>query len=254
MSRKPMPVVAALVFASLVLLLPSRSSAGSLEPAVRAELEASGLVSPDLIEALDRSERVGARITFLQPAGKIRRQSRDGEEVSPVTLRLAQLLLPGEMDLVDNELVQSLRGAVNAGAVQALVRDPDVIGITLDETAGGAEKPAAMAKAGCVVTATNACAQAGRFSIQALFGGSPARLAGWTQESAVFWALSSTNWEVLAKVLNGCAINNRYWVFAAGATSQAFSVVFQDTVNKTIATFNFTGVCQSGWNTTFFIC
>lgn len=34
------------------------------------------------------------------------------------------------------------------------------------------------------------------------------------------WFFSSTKWELLVNVLNGCSANNRYWVFAAATTKR----------------------------------
>ena len=38
-------------------------------------------------------------------------------------------------------------------------------------------------------------------------------------DSAVFWFFSANAWEVLVKVLDGCAFNDHYWVFTAAATN-----------------------------------
>ena len=40
-----------------------------------------------------------------------------------------------------------------------------------------------------------------------------------TDNSGLFWFFSDDNWEMLVKVLDGCAINNRFWVFAAATTN-----------------------------------
>jgi hypothetical protein len=37
--------------------------------------------------------------------------------------------------------------------------------------------------------------------------------------SGLFWFFSSTNWEVMVKALNGCGLNNRYWIFSAATTN-----------------------------------
>jgi hypothetical protein len=39
-----------------------------------------------------------------------------------------------------------------------------------------------------------------------------------SEDSGVFWFFDPDNVEVFAKVLDGCAINGHYWVFAAGLT------------------------------------
>lgn len=38
-------------------------------------------------------------------------------------------------------------------------------------------------------------------------------------DSGLFWFFSSSNWEVMVKVLDGCGLNNRYWMFSAATTN-----------------------------------
>ena len=42
-----------------------------------------------------------------------------------------------------------------------------------------------------------------------------------------------TNPELLVKVLDGCALNNHYWVFFAATTNVGFELVVEDTVAQT---------------------
>jgi hypothetical protein len=37
--------------------------------------------------------------------------------------------------------------------------------------------------------------------------------------SGIFWFFSSDNWEVMAKALNGCGLNSRYWIYSAATTN-----------------------------------
>jgi hypothetical protein len=46
--------------------------------------------------------------------------------------------------------------------------------------------------------------------------------------SGIFWFFSSDNWEVMAKVLNGCGLNNRYWVFSAATTNVFYRMEVTD--------------------------
>ena len=55
-----------------------------------------------------------------------------------------------------------------------------------------------------------------------------------SDDSGLFWFFNETNWEMLVKVLNGCAINNRYWVFAAATTDVKFTLTITDTDNGTV--------------------
>ena len=50
-----------------------------------------------------------------------------------------------------------------------------------------------------------------------------------TSDSALFWFFNSTNWELLIKVLDGCAVNDRHWVFGAATTDVGYRVTVTDT-------------------------
>ena len=49
-----------------------------------------------------------------------------------------------------------------------------------------------------------------------------------TTQSGIFWFFNSTNWEVMVKVLNGCPINARWWVFSAATTNVAYRLTVLD--------------------------
>jgi hypothetical protein len=51
-----------------------------------------------------------------------------------------------------------------------------------------------------------------------------------TDGSALFWFFSSDNWELLVKVLDGCGVNDRFWVFHAATTSVEYTLTVTDTV------------------------
>lgn len=45
-----------------------------------------------------------------------------------------------------------------------------------------------------------------------------------SQDSALFYFFSPDNWELMVKVLDGCAINGHYWVFGAASTDVAYTI------------------------------
>lgn len=47
-------------------------------------------------------------------------------------------------------------------------------------------------------------------------------------DSTLFTFFDDSNWELMVKVLDGCAINGHYWVFTAAATDAAYDVVVTD--------------------------
>lgn len=48
-------------------------------------------------------------------------------------------------------------------------------------------------------------------------------------DSGLFWFFDGNNWEMLAKVINGCAANGHYWVFAASTTNVGYQLSVRDT-------------------------
>ena len=52
-----------------------------------------------------------------------------------------------------------------------------------------------------------------------------------TSDSGIFYYNNPDNLEFLLKVLNGCPLNDRYWVFFAATTNVAFNVTVIDTEN-----------------------
>jgi hypothetical protein len=47
-------------------------------------------------------------------------------------------------------------------------------------------------------------------------------------DSGLFFFFAADNWEMLMKVLNGCGINDHYWVFFAATTNVEFEVTVRD--------------------------
>jgi ELWxxDGT repeat protein len=73
------------------------------------------------------------------------------------------------------------------------------------------------------------CLQDGRFEVEVAFsapdGASDAGQRALTSESSgVFTFFSPANWELTVKVLDGCAINDRFWVFAAATTDVEYEL------------------------------
>ncbi len=51
-----------------------------------------------------------------------------------------------------------------------------------------------------------------------------------TNDSGLFRFFDTNNWEVLIKVLDGCALNGHVWVYGASTTDLGYSVRVTDTV------------------------
>ena len=90
--------------------------------------------------------------------------------------------------------------------------------------------------AGCVGSTTVLCLQDGRYEVTldwtTLSGETgPGKVARpRTRDSGLFYFFSYNNWEVLLKVLDGCAVNKHHWVYAASATDLGLNMVVRDTV------------------------
>ncbi len=50
-----------------------------------------------------------------------------------------------------------------------------------------------------------------------------------TNDSGLFRFFDEDNWEMLVKVLDGCALNDRHWVYAASATDLGYALRVRDT-------------------------
>lgn len=54
----------------------------------------------------------------------------------------------------------------------------------------------------------------------------------------LFWFFGADNPEMLVKVLNGCSLNNRFWVFYSAGTNVGFQVRVTDMMTGNVATYN----------------
>lgn len=88
---------------------------------------------------------------------------------------------------------------------------------------------------------TNVCLNGGRFAVHIEWttssGSGAATPVKYSDASALFWFFGSDNLEVLLKVLNGCALNNHYWVFAAAATDTEYRIIVTDTLTGRVKTY-----------------
>lgn len=92
------------------------------------------------------------------------------------------------------------------------------------------------ATATCVPSATAMCLNNGRFRVEAAFQAptgqsGQAQAVKLTDDSGYLWFFSPSNIELIVKVLNGCGVNNRYWVFAGGLTNVQVLLIVTDTEN-----------------------
>jgi PKD repeat protein len=86
----------------------------------------------------------------------------------------------------------------------------------------------------CAPNATTLCFGGGRFMVQMVWtkpdnSSGSGNAVSLTDDSGYFWFFDPTNIEAVIKVLNGCALNNAYWVFTAGLTNVQVVTTVTDT-------------------------
>ncbi len=88
----------------------------------------------------------------------------------------------------------------------------------------------------CAPDADTMCLNNGRFKVEVNWNdhhgqtGTGMVASCGTDDSGLFYFFNEDNWEMLFKVLNGCAYNNHYWVYFAGTTDVGFNVRVTDTL------------------------
>lgn len=81
-----------------------------------------------------------------------------------------------------------------------------------------------------------------RFKVQVTFQGTsngnavPLSSLG-VNSGGLFWFFGPTNPELLVKVLNGCGLNNKYWIFWSAGTDVALTLTVTDTVRGQSKTY-----------------
>jgi hypothetical protein len=82
----------------------------------------------------------------------------------------------------------------------------------------------------------------GRYRVDARYDGGTqhkgkAGAVGLTEESGYFWFFGASNIELVVKLLDGCAVNQRKWVFLTGMTSVRVVAVVTDTFTGATNTY-----------------
>jgi hypothetical protein len=95
----------------------------------------------------------------------------------------------------------------------------------------------------CVADAHTLCLNSGRFRVQVAWEtgtgetGPASVVPGAADDSGVLWFFNQDNWEMLIKVLDGCALTDHYWVFFAATTNVEFVVTVTDTATGAVKTY-----------------
>lgn len=86
----------------------------------------------------------------------------------------------------------------------------------------------------CLRTAHTLCLGKGRFRVEVAWqtagGSGPGSVVPLLpSDSGLFWFFGPANWEMLVKVIDGCPVNGRWWVFAAATTDVRYVLTVTDT-------------------------
>jgi hypothetical protein len=130
-----------------------------------------------------------------------------------------------------------------AGAVKSLEVDPQDPWRLIANVAGiGAWAMTAPALPGpCVAEAGALCLAGGRFQVSAGWqttqgaGGAETRVL--TPDTGALWFFKPDNLELVVKVLDGCALNGHWWVFAGGLTNVGVTLTVTDTQTGEFRTY-----------------
>ena len=95
---------------------------------------------------------------------------------------------------------------------------------------------------GCTTGAEELCLANGRFRVTATYADTSgqsgsAQTVALTDDTGYLWFFAASNVEAVVKVLDGCALNNHYWVFAGGLTNVNVKLTVTDTKTNRSVTY-----------------
>ncbi len=102
--------------------------------------------------------------------------------------------------------------------------------------------PADAVTGSCTPDATSLCLNGGRFRVQAQYSAGPGNAGAGqavrlTPDTGYFWFFGSSNVEAVVKVIDGCGVNEHYWVFAGGLTNVNVVLTVTDTLDGSEQTY-----------------
>jgi len=110
--------------------------------------------------------------------------------------------------------------------------------VSTSTPAGKVSHPAvglAPATLDCQPSANAVCLQRGRFKVSAKYnatqsgnGQGSGKVLLESHDATKFWFFDPSNVELLVKVLDGCGLNNKFWVFSAGLTNVGVELTVTD--------------------------
>lgn len=179
------------------------------------------------------------------PPMGVRLRLKAGKNISgypPEVRRIFQAMKTYGLILADNGTDMYITGAHDSRW------DNDVLNPAFaDLTAGDFEvvqlgwRPAQTAA--CSPGNTRLCLNGSRFQVEVEWttrdgqSGS-GRAVPLTSDTGLFWFFNSENVELVVKVLDGCGVNGRYWVFAGGLTDTRVRITVTDTLREVVRQYS----------------
>ena len=109
---------------------------------------------------------------------------------------------------------------------------------------GAAPSPARAAEAApCVTDATTICLNSGRFKVQVTWSVPSQGTSGvgngiaLTSDTGEFWFFSANNIELVVKVVDGRAFNNKFWVFYGALSNVQYTITVTDSITGAVKTY-----------------
>jgi hypothetical protein len=138
-----------------------------------------------------------------------------------------------------------LIGSVAAGTTNTVVsglaplttytfRVRGVNGASASQFSNEATATTSAGSGGCSPGADTLCLNKGRFEVQATYRTKAgqegtAQVVKLTDETGYLWFFNSANVEAVVKILDACALNGNFWVFAGGLTNVEVTLTVTDT-------------------------
>jgi hypothetical protein len=97
--------------------------------------------------------------------------------------------------------------------------------------------------AGCQADSAHLCIQQGRFAVAVAWQDFSGRQGGGTtvpltSDTGAFWFFDPTNIELVVKVLDGRAVNGKFWVFYGALSDVDYTLTVTDTATGAIKTYH----------------
>ena len=107
----------------------------------------------------------------------------------------------------------------------------------------GPSRARAAEAAPCVADTTTLCLNAGRFKVQVAWSVPSQGTSGigtgiaLTTDTGEFWFFSANNIELVIKVVDGRALNEKFWVFYGALSNVQYTITVTDSTNGAVRTY-----------------